>query len=80
MSNILTDETFAGMLARSAAYQSAFDLGVLIGRRELKPLIGVLVETIEVLLASLKHLNDIDSPASAEILARAKEALENDQG
>ena len=70
MSNTLTDETFAGMQARSTAYQSAFDQGVLIGRREMKPLIRELV----------KHLRDNHSPSHSllDLVAQAEEALEND--
>ena len=75
MSNTLTDETFAGMQARSTAYQSAFDQGVLIGRRDMKPLIRELIEA----LGDYVQLSDWDFELDMLVVkAKAEvEALEN---
>ena len=74
MSNTLTDKIFAGMQARSTAYQSAFDLGVLIGRREMKPLIRDLLAEVQ----RIQNIYVVDDEKVDALLARAKEALGND--
>ena len=75
MSESLTDEIFASMQARSTAYQSAFDQGVLIGRREMKPLIreicGYLEDCMGILAGNAER-------RGRNLIARAQEALEND--
>ncbi|MCK9994105.1 MAG: hypothetical protein Dbin4_02625 [Alphaproteobacteria bacterium] len=77
MSHRLTDEIFAGMQAQSTAYQSALERGVLIGRREMKPLIRELCDEMESLIHFARNCG-METVAPYAVLARAKEALEND--
>ena len=67
------NEVVAGMRVTSTAYKAALEEGRIIGRREMKPLLGELIEALEDF--QLEHSYSRKKEA---LVARAKEAIEND--
>ena len=70
MSDPVMKELLHNIAASKAITTAAVEQGIIIGRREMKPLIRELV----------KHLRDNHSPSHSllDLVAQAEEALEND--
>ena len=76
MSDPFSDMLLEEIKLQSDAQQAAIEQGVLIGRREMKPLIRELVNALGALDPNVEGYYVGDK--ISKLIARAKEALEND--
>lgn len=77
MSDPVMKELLHNIAASKAITQAAIEQGVIIGRREMKPLIRELCDEMESLIHFARNCG-METVAPHAVLARAKEALEND--
>lgn len=76
MSDPVIKELLHNIAASKAITQAAIEQGVIIGRREMKPLIHDLMDALRALDPNVEGYYVGDK--ISKLIARAKEALEND--